>query len=179
MYFYWFNRFFESCNSVISQFNLIESIYMICIVSLFSEVFPRLFFSVFRRHSSSPWSNTLRWSSTTPPHTHGGATRWAGGSLSPPHSWFPSSWFTTWASLPAHCGRYTCAIPECRCFHSRARSIHNNPFLCLSEVLHAVHSGWRAVLERTREKSPGALRLDHVSRHHGVLSGNQVLLHMN
>lgn len=49
--------------------------------------------------------------------------------------------------------------------------------LCLPEVLHAVHSGWRVVFERTGEESPGTVRFDHVSRRHGVLSGNQALLH--
>lgn len=144
---------------------------MICIVSLLSKVLLRLFFSVFRRRSSSPWSNTLRWSSTTPPRTRGGATHSACGSLSPPRSWFPSSWFTIWASLPAPYCRYTRAFPRVCTFNPLACSIHNDTFVCLSEVLHFVHSGWRAVFERTREESPGTVRFDHASRHHGVLSG--------
>lgn len=129
--------------------------------------------SVFRQHFSSPWSNTLHWSSTTSPRTRGGAMHWAGGSLSPPHSWFPSSWFTIWASLPARYGRYACAFPRAALAINFACATHDNLFLSLSEVLYAVHSSWGAVSERTREESPGTVRLDHVSRHDCVLVANR------
>lgn len=61
--------------------------------------------NIFRALLFFPWSSTPLWSSTTQQSIRGGVTLWAGGSLSPQHSWFPSGCCTICSSLLAPCGR--------------------------------------------------------------------------
>ena len=82
--------------------------------------------TIFRERFFSLWLNTLLWSSTTRLSIHGGVMLLAGGSLSPPRSWFPSGCCTVWASPLVHYARWA-EVTEKLCFYLSTYPFLLNP----------------------------------------------------
>ena len=70
-------------------------------------------------HLSSPWSNILRWNSTTLMNTPGGATLLEDSLRSLQRSWFLCGCCTLWVSLQDHWDRYChTLLLSCYCYLS-------------------------------------------------------------
>lgn len=140
------------------------------ILNIFLDCIPKtltaFLMTIFREHLFSFWLSTLLWSSITRLSIHGGVMLLAGGSLSPPRSWFPSGCCTVWVSPLVHSDRWAKINKKLLfvCFY-----FYWNQYSSLLEDLHLMYSIWRPSFDQIREKSSWTAQLDLISWQHGVL----------
>lgn len=110
------------------QLQIVMTVFYTNIYFMFSYLlFFRLVFFL-SAHFSSPWSNILRWNSTTLMNTPGGATLLEDSLRSLQRSWFLCGCCTLWVSLQDHWDRYChTLLLSCYCYLSdNSFKIKNN-----------------------------------------------------